>query len=353
MSPQQNIIRDSHYVPEAVLKRWSLDGTRVFAHQLLVPDDRVPEWELRGIRSIARQRDLYTIFSGGKERDDFEKWLNVEFEDRGIEAINRLVNGSRLTEEDWRRMILFVAAQDLRTPQSYIEMMERWRRTLPDLLSRTMRESTRQLEEARDQGIMLTAPPVDNEFAGLLKVTVEPSDDQASGKSTLRSELSVGRRLWIASLRHLLTGIANTLCSHRWSVAEPANGFKWPLTDHPVLRLNYNGPHDYNFHGGWGQCGTEIMMPVSPRHLLYVQVGKKCDNRLTLSPDKTKMIQGFFIKRAHCWVFATRPQDWVSQVKQRIVDRGTFLRLKKEWQEFHRDQVQSETSADSEDIPPE
>ena len=44
---------------------------------------------------------------------------------------------------------------------------------------------------------------------------------------------------------------------------------------HPVLRLNYYKPGQYDFRGGWGNPGSEVLMPLSPRHLLYVQVGKK------------------------------------------------------------------------------
>lgn len=345
---QSNIIRDSHYVPKAVLKRWSLNKTHVFAYQLLVPDDRVPEWEEWGIRRLASQRDLYTIFAGGQERDDFEKWLNLGFEHRGLEAIDRLVRGSQLTQEDWRSMIVFLAAQDLRTPQSYIEMMERWHNTLPDLLSRTMRESTRELDEAREQGIVLSAPPVENEFSDLLKVTIEPSNDPASDKAVLKSELSVGRGLWIASLRHLLTGAPlRALCSHRWSVAEPANGFEWPLTDHPVLRLNYYEPGRYDFKGGWGNPGTEIMMPVSPKHLLYVRVGQKAPNRLAFDPKLTAMIQKFLVERAHRWVFATQPAEWVAEVRRRTVSRELFQSQEKAWEDFHRDQLPPEARFDT------
>ena len=341
--PQQNIIRDSHYVPEATLKRWSLNGTHVFAYRLLVPVEKVPEWQSRGIRRLARQRDLYTTFSGGQELDDFEEWLNVEFENRGLEAINRLISGSQLTQDDWRSMIMFVAAQDLRTPVCYIEMMDRWRQTLPDLLSRTMRESTRELDEAREQGIVLTAPPVENEFSDLIKITIEPSDDPASNKAILRSELSVGRGLWIAALHHLLSKVAKTLCNHRWSVVEPADGFEWPLTDHPVLRLNYYEPGRYDFKGGWGNPGTEIMMPVSPKHLLYVRVGQKAPNRLRFEPGLTEMIKRFLVERAHRWVFATRPQDWVAKVRPRTVDLKLFEEDKEAWKDFHRGQMQPDS----------
>lgn len=341
--PQPNITHDSHYVPQAALKRWSLDGKHVFAYQLLVPDTRVPKWKKRGIRSLARQRDLYTVFSGRRELDDFERWLNVEFEHRGVEALDRLVNGLRLTEENWSSIILFLAAQDLRTPLGFIEWLGWCEQTIPALIDRVLSESVRRLEDAAEKGIVLEQKPVQNELSDLFRVSIQPSPDPAEDRATLRAEMTAGRRSWIAGMRHRLTGIAKRLCEYRWSVAYPHGTSEWPLTDNPVLRLNYDGPRNYNFRGGWGQRGTEILMPVSPRHLLYVQVGRKHDNRFTFKSRQTEAIQRFLVERAHRWVFATKPAGWVVSARPRIVDPFAYEAEEKAWKEFHRDQLQSES----------
>jgi hypothetical protein len=218
---------------------------------------------------------LYTVFAGGKELDDFEKWLATEYEQPGLEAIDKLVAGSRLTPSDWEAMVRLVAAQDVRTPLSFIESMRRWEQQVPDILERSIRESVKRLEEAKAKNLVLPVKSKTNEFSELIDVAIEPPATPDSDQATVRAVLPGGRRLWIASMRHLLTGAAKTLCKHRWSIAEPAGDAEWPLTDHPVLRLNYYGPGRYDFGGGWGNPGSEIMMPVSPRHLLYVQVGSK------------------------------------------------------------------------------
>jgi hypothetical protein len=185
---------------------------------------------------------------------------------------------------------------------------------------------------------------VQNEFAGIIKVNVEPSDDPQLGKSRLRSEVPVGRRLWIAAVRHL-TRTAKILCNHRWSVAEPYGDAQWPLTDHPVLKLNYHGPGRYDFGGGWGSTGTEIMMPVSPRHLLFVHVGRKIDNRFAFSTKNTQLVQRLLFERAHRWVFATRQEEWITKVRSRHVDPEVCEAEEKAWEEFHPDQLQSEMSS--------
>jgi len=85
-----NIARDSHYVPQATLRRWSEDGQHVQAYRILVSHSEVPEWTLRSIRGLAYQRDLYTTFAGGQELDEFERWIAKEYEEPGFDAVNKL-----------------------------------------------------------------------------------------------------------------------------------------------------------------------------------------------------------------------------------------------------------------------
>lgn len=251
---QLGIARDSHYVPRAMLRRWSSDGTHLFAYRILVSRSEVPKWQRRSIRGLAYHRDLYTVFAGDHELDDFERWLSSEYEQPGLEAIDKLLHHSRLTPEDWRSIVRFVATQDVRTPLSFIESMRRWDQQIPDILNNTIRESIKRLKEAKEKGIVVKQKSRRNEFSDLIRVTIEPPIDPGSDQAVVRAEVPLGRRMWIASMRHLLTGVAETLNRHRWSVAEPAGDVKWPLTDHPVLRLNYFKPGDYDFGGGWGEA---------------------------------------------------------------------------------------------------
>ena len=58
-----------------------------------------------------------------------------------------------------------------------------------------------------------------------------------------------------------------------------ADGWEWFTCDHPVMRLNYNGPDDFTLQGGWDYKGTDLVMPLSPRHLLMTQVGHSRPHR--------------------------------------------------------------------------
>lgn len=339
------LARNSHYVPQATLRRWSDDGTHVYAYRILIPSPKVPEWRRRSIRGLAYRRDLYTVFRGGEELDEFERWLSSEYEQPGLEAIDKLVRRARLTQADWHSMARFVAAQDVRTPLSFIESMRRWHQQIPELLDRTLQESIKQLEEENAKDVALHQTSEHNELSNLLEITITPPAVPGSDLASVQATVPIGRRFWVASMRYLLTGAAETLCRHRWSVIEPAGDQEWPLTDHPALRLNYYRPGQYDFNGGWGNPGTEIMMPVSPRHLLYVQVGKKIPNRLSFPPRHTSLVQQLLVKRAHRWVFGRRPFHWVADVRPRTVDRDQLAEEAKAWEGWHRDQLQSEIAS--------
>jgi hypothetical protein len=298
------------------------------------------------IRGLAYHRDLYTIFEGDQELDDFEQWLSTEFEQPGNAAIDKLLQGTQPRREDWDRLARLLAAQDLRTPATFLELMSRWERNLPDFLNRTLQESLEKLTEAKRMGLPLVARPVPgNEFSKLLKISIErPVDSEA--QTMIRAEIVAGRRLWLAAMRHLLRGVAEILCRHRWSIVEPGDDEEWPLTDHPVLNLNYYGPGRYDFGGGWGNRGTDIMMPLSPRKLLFVQVGKDAGRALKFPAEQTRLVRRLLCERAHRWIFATQPKEWVTEARARTVDAEAFAAEAQAWERWHPDQMQSEMSAE-------
>lgn len=121
------ITRDNHFVPQFYLKKWSKNGTHIWAYRTLVSHQSNPEWKLRAIRGVAFQRDLYTSIENGEEIDEFERWIESNYEQPVQESIQKVIKNKNLTNLDWECLALFVAAQDVRTPTSYLESMKRWK----------------------------------------------------------------------------------------------------------------------------------------------------------------------------------------------------------------------------------
>ncbi len=338
------VTHDNHYVPQGLLGRWALDGVHVHAYRTLVSHRNVPNWTRQPIRGSTYQRDLYTALSDARETDDVERWFADEYERPGLDASDRLVRGQHIDRDDWKAIVRLVALQHLRTPQSFFEAMERWRTTVPEILDATAREALARWEHAKGKGLLVVDPPSStNAFAGLFDVRVDAAPDSQAGGAIVRTEVVLGRRFWLAGVRHLLTGVAEKLLEHQWSVWEPAPGSEWPITDDPSIRLNYYAPDNFDFGGGWGKRGSELMMPISPKHLLYTQVGRPSRRRLTALPEQTRTVQRILAQRSYRWIFGTEPYEWVTRARQRVVDQALYDAEREMWNRWGEDQLQSET----------
>lgn len=52
-------------------------------------------------------------------------WLDQDFERPAEEPLRKARTGARMSRDDWKQLIRFVAAQDVRTPAYYWEQAKR------------------------------------------------------------------------------------------------------------------------------------------------------------------------------------------------------------------------------------
>ncbi|HEX9216251.1 MAG TPA: DUF4238 domain-containing protein [Gemmatimonadales bacterium] len=335
--------RDNHFVSQGYLKQWSDDGSTVWAYRILVSHESVPDWTRPAIRGVAWHEDLYTTVACGTESDEFEHWIEAEYETPAQESIAKVVRDESLATKDWERLALLLAAQDVRTPTNFVESMQRWEREMPELLDETLKGSVHELEEAhREKRPVATRETATEFLRDLFAITItRPSDPDALG--SIKAEIVLGRRLWIESQRHLLTNTAKVLLNHKWSIAEPAAGSTWFTSDHPVVRLNYYEDGTHDLKGGWRNPGSELFMPLSRRHLLFAHIGQDAPDRFTFSPEQTLKIQRFLAERAHRWIFAREPITRVTWLRPRHVSAAAFKAEEEQWRKWHGEQSAAET----------
>lgn len=336
------LTRDNHYVPQSLLGHWADRSGQVWTYRLLVSRDAVPLWERKSTRGLAVHQHLYTRFAAGELTDETERWFEQEFESPAIEPLERALGDRQLTPADWRRLIRLLAAQDVRTPARLMESLKRWEKELPTLVTDTLTDAVERFKDARRKGAPLPTLNPDREAANFpARVSLER--DGGSQRSTLGLHVTVGRSLWLFSLKHLLTNTIQALERHRWTILRPPAGMAWVTSDAPVLRLNYRDSQRYDFGGGWGSIGTKIFLPLGPRHLMYTQIGAKPPARGSVVPHVDAFaIQRFMIEHAHRFVFASSVDPYVAEVRTRRVDEDAFRAEAAEWAKWHVEQTSAE-----------
>jgi hypothetical protein len=338
--PSKQFRRNHHYHPRWSLKEWSGQDKRIWTYKLLVEDQRVPLWTRLPIRGVACRRDLYTSVTLEGESDEVEAWLHEEFELPAQVAIGKIKAGQRLAPDDYRCLARWFAAQDRRTPASMDDSIRRANEWMPSVLQSSTEATLRKLESLRaGGGIAEPAPPP---FKPSIKVTVEKTPPSGG---RLRVEATVGRGSWLEELRFLLTKTSVRLLRHRWTILRPPRGMSWPTSDDPAIRLNWFTESNYTFRGGWGSPGTELLLPLTPSHLLYTQIGHHVPPRDTVVPPQTgRLLCRIIAKHAHRMVFAVVPDDHLVAAHPRTVGALLVASEEKAWRLFNQRQGDAERS---------
>ncbi|MCA9401949.1 MAG: hypothetical protein KC713_09995 [Candidatus Omnitrophica bacterium] len=187
--------------------------------------EKLPEWERKSIEYVAYHENLYTTIKDGQESDAFENWIWREFETPGISSLNKLVYGQKLSHLDWAKIIRFVALQDVRTPSMYQQTMRKWYLEMPSFLNETLESCVAALEDGNLREVS-DFESHKGQFQDLFRTKKHDLGNQDPGRIGLSVEVDIGRKFWLRTQKHLLTGVARQLHNHRWSVITPARGFQ-------------------------------------------------------------------------------------------------------------------------------
>ena len=331
---QEAFRRNNHFVPRMHLARWATDGKRVWVYQLLVSHDNVPLWDHKSISSTASVDYLYAQTMLGVLDDEMEKWLCDEFETPAKNAINKVINRQPLTPSDWEHLAYFLAAQDVRTPARLQEALTRHEEQLPEIVDSTLERLVLNLQNKTLPKEPENPPP--GRPAIPLPMRIIKEVDEGADMARIGVEVVSGRALWLFSIRHLLNSTAKALLKTRWTILCPPQGHHWLTSDSPVIKLNYYGPN-YDFKGGWGNPGTEILFPLSPSCLMYTKVEdpRPPPKYTVVSPHLAAMFQRFITEHAHRNIYSMSPDTSVPNQRPRIVDAQRFQDEKKQLEEWH------------------
>ena len=327
---------NNHYIPQFYLKNWSQDGNSIFVYSLLVSDSRIHYWSRGKIKSTAVWNDFYTRNEGQKEIDDFEKWFDGEFETPVKKVFDNLLKGYDLGKDELEKLTRFVGAQYLRTPAHLNDLISRLRIEVPQIIEDVLQKTSKQLETNPE--IIRSQPPISEEIK-LLPIKVSANKEIGQ----IKVDSLVGKGMYLFELKHLLTKTVSVLEKHQWHFIHAADGVSFPTSDDPVICLNYNSEHDYDFKGGWGKKNGNILMPISPSLLLITQIGSNMSsNPMDYSEYWSKFFRKIIIEHAHRYVYAIEPQKGMLSINPRRVDAALFEREKSIMAGWHEEQMEAE-----------
>jgi hypothetical protein len=324
--------KNHHYVSQSYLKAWANDSKKVWTYRTLVSHSSVPEWSQSSVKSLANHQYLFTRSMLGADSDEIEIWMDQEIESPAQRALSKARCNKALSKGEWEQLLRFVALQDIRNPKRYIEQMERWKLEMPALMEEAMYSALDNMEMDLKDGVN----PVHevNSNNQLIPMRVTKEIDTGSEKGRLKTELLLGRGIWLFSIRHLLSDTYKILNQHTWNILRAPGNLRWITSDNPLVRLNYYENGSYDFKGGWGNEGAEIIFPLSPRLLLYTQVGNKVRmNNVTRELART--LNRFIVENAHRHIFGLDPVNEISEIYPRIVNQVAYEHEKREWETWH------------------
>jgi Protein of unknown function (DUF4238) len=338
----QNITHRNHFVPQLYLKRWTGVDSKLWRYSLLVRHEKILPWKKSSPTAIGYHQHLYTRVSVDKETDEIETWLNTEFEMPAVAPLTKAVNEQPLTPDDWNAILRFLWMQHVRTPASFLKFRERQIQSLPAITQRVLEGSVRKLAEAKRTGKVMAheITAATKNFPSSVIKDIGPGADTG----TIRVEVDVGRRLWLWSLQQKYDETKKALRRLDTTILRPPTGMNWVTSDDPVVLLRYNSATNYDFGGGYGNPGTEILFPLSPQHLLYAKVGARPSfQKYQRVPEATGFaMQKVLIEHAHRMIFALAPDPVVETFHPRHISEQAYKHEAAQWEQWHKEQSAAE-----------
>jgi hypothetical protein len=174
-----------------------------------------------------------------------------------------------------------------------------------------------------------------------LRVIIKPSGEE--GMAEVRAEVVAVRSLWLWGQRHSLKGIAERLHEHQWTILVAPDGVAWSATDNPVIRLNFRNDRKYDFKGGWGSQGTEIFMPLDPKHMVYTRIGhKRLMPGTVIESRLAEMVSKIVREHAFRHIFSPVEDPAILRLRPRYINLEMYRNEKAEWAKWAEEQANAE-----------
>jgi hypothetical protein len=338
--PDSTFRHRNHFVPEFLLRNFAASDGKLWEYRFIVENAAVPVWTDRSPKVTARFPNLYTVAASDTESDRVERWLDEEFETPAQPAIRAALNGEQLNGKQWSLLHRLYAVQYLRTPAYYIRHRERWAAEMEVIIRERQDELLARLPKAADWEGEVHVLEGPDRFP--LRYTLRKHEGL---RRSLRIEHVTGRKHW---MWHVETGLRNNgpldlLSNQQWSILTAPSHLQWFLSDNPATCLLRKPDGSQTLDGGWGTNGSVLMLPLSPKKLIYCKVGETFEDRYsTVHPLVAQHIRASLADVALRSVYCATQDDQVVRYRPRLVDPAKAKQEAEEWQRFGQEHTLAE-----------
>lgn len=328
----------NHFVSASYLKNWCDSENYLWCYRTLVSNNNSNVWKKFSPSAVAWHLHLYSQLKDHKLDDEIEQWFDKEFESPAQSALNRAISDSRLSSNDWNKLIKFVALHDVRTPARLHEHLERSQIIFPEILQKLQNNLPEKLSEQKQE----CCHPTKHKNHLPLKITTTYEEDKEKAM-IINIESYAGRSSWLFSLKHILNNTINILNKHKWTIIRPYDGMKWFTSDNPVIRLNFISQDQYDLKGGWDVKKGNILFPLDPEHLLLTEIGSYPPIKGTrFNKEKTLFIRKIIAENSYRMIFSNEPDHDIERYMPRIVDCTLCRKEQEMWKKWHEENTHLE-----------
>lgn len=337
---ENNITKNNHYLSQMYLEAWKNKDGKLEIYELLVPNENVPLWQPKSIRSVGSLDSIFVRIKNGKEIDDIEKWFRDKYETPTKKALEHAINNDRITVEESHCLIDFLACHIVRSPACIIKTLDLAKKDCIPIFE----EKCEDISNFSEKEILNTiSENKTDELNKLFPIKITDIGSDNKNNEIFKIETIFGKQFYLWIMIHLLKNTSKILHEHEWGIITVDKNVILPTSDDPVICLNYNNELDYNFDGGWGRKNSNILFPISPNKILYTQVGVKVKPSMNVDYKTSLFLKKIIVEHSFRKIISNIKDEEVIKFKSRYVSESEFKKEKKMWEDFQKNYLEKES----------
>lgn len=306
------------------LKNWEYEKGKIYVYHLLVPHENFPVWKSYSTKSTAQIKNLYVRIEDNLEIDNFELNFNKLYETPATTVIEKIINGTKMTHEDWLILCDYLLLQYVRTPAYYHWVSDWGRESVEGIISSTIHSLFEELKTKKAH-----SQPTRNEVSDLLPIAIDIHDDPHDDtQSLLEVQTVVGKNLWLFSIKNILSEnsiVRKAMHELKWSIVTAPSGESWPACDAPVIIQNKNSKNRSVLLKHIAGIDMIVVFPVSPTISLLGTTKRVLPWRFEADIVLSKQIKISIVGNASLYVYNSWMDPEIQEIRDRTIDKELFV----------------------------